>query len=274
MKNDLTAENVGETGEDGRRPRRETRFTPDGAYFFADELRVEGELTARIVTCRAWLLEIWELAAGEVFFLRDAEKIQPRGKVFGVFYAPFSVIEAGFKNARGRFVGLAAVDPPAGAGKSPLIFETSPVEGLSGAEKISEILRAAENPRSIEINSRPSLVSLSAKRLIDENYLIYPSISKIAARLKVSPEHLARRFKNDFQMTPSAYLRLLRIADAPLRLARGEEIVSVSHEVGYNDLSRFYKQFRQTTKTSPGVCQTLMKPQTRRSKNAKTKRVR
>jgi AraC-like DNA-binding protein len=43
-------------------------------------------------------------------------------------------------------------------------------------------------------------------------------------------------------------------------LARGEEIISVSQEVGYNDLSRFYKQFRKTTKTSPGACQTLMKP--------------
>ena len=60
--------------------------------------------------------------------------------------------------------------------------------------------------------------------------------------------------------SPSSYLHKLRLADAPLRLARGEQIVNVSLDAGYNDLSRFYKQFRKTTKTSPGVCQTLMKP--------------
>jgi len=52
----------------------------------------------------------------------------------------------------------------------------------------------------------------------------------------------------------------LRLADAPLRLARGEQIVNVSLDAGYNDLSRFYKQFRKNTKTSPGACQTLLKP--------------
>lgn len=73
-------------------------------------------------------------------------------------------------------------------------------------------------------------------------------------------EHLSRQFKLDLGMSPSAYLRQLRLADAPLRLARGEGIVNVSLDVGYNDLSRFYKQFRKTTSTSPGACQTMMKP--------------
>ncbi|MGH9908785.1 MAG: helix-turn-helix domain-containing protein, partial [Pyrinomonadaceae bacterium] len=66
--------------------------------------------------------------------------------------------------------------------------------------------------------------------------------------------------KRDFEMSPNAYLRQLRVADVPLLLARGEEIVNVSLDVGYNDLSRFYKQFRKTTKTSPGVCRTIMRP--------------
>jgi AraC-like DNA-binding protein len=104
------------------------------------------------------------------------------------------------------------------------------------------------------------LLSLKAKRLIDENYLSFPSIARVAGRLGVTHEHLSRQFKRDFEISPGAYLHQLRLADAPLRLARGEEIINVSQDVGYNDLSRFYKQFRKTTKTSPGVCQALMKP--------------
>ena len=47
----------------------------------------------------------------------------------------------------------------------------------------------------------------------------------------------------------------LRIADATFRLSQGEQIIRVSGDVGYNDLSRFYKQFRLSTRQSPKYCQ-------------------
>ena len=39
--------------------------------------------------------------------------------------------------------------------------------------------------------------------------------------------HLSRQFKRDYGLTPSAYLRQLRVADAPLRLAAGQPIVVI-----------------------------------------------
>ena len=113
-------------------------------------------------------------------------------------------------------------------------------------------------PRSTGDRSRstPDLspVSSKTKRLIDDNYLIYPSIARIAERLKVSHEHVSRQFKKDYGLTPSAYLHKLRVAEATFRLSKGEEIIDISLDVGYNDLSRFYKQFRKATRTSPAVC--------------------
>jgi AraC-like DNA-binding protein len=133
------------------------------------------------------------------------------------------------------------------------------------------------NLQSIETSPKASLLSVKAKKLIDENYPVYPSIARVAARLGVSHAHLSRQFKIDFKMSPSNYLRQLRLADAPLKFARGEAIIDVSLDSGYNDLSRFYKQFRQTTQTSPGECRIMMKPARRIrtprkaiSKNAKT----
>jgi len=110
------------------------------------------------------------------------------------------------------------------------------------------------------LNPRPSLLALRTKQLIDQTYREYPAIAQIARRLGVTPEHLSRQFKCDFQLSPSAYLHKLRVADAPLRLARGEEIVNVSQEVGYNDLSRFYKHFRNITDSSPGACKKILRP--------------
>ncbi|HZI85998.1 MAG TPA: AraC family transcriptional regulator, partial [Pyrinomonadaceae bacterium] len=126
-----------------------------------------------------------------------------------------------------------------------------------------EIIQRGRDAQIVEFNPNASALSKNAKRLIDENFQSYPSIARIAQRLRVSHEHLSRQFKRDFQISPSTYLHQLRLADAPLRLARGEPIINVSLDIGYNDLSRFYKQFRKNTKTSPGACQTLMKPRRR-----------
>ena len=250
-----------EFDDGGKMSRRETKFLPDGAYFFEDELKIEGEFSAKVITCAAWLLELYELKSGGIFFTRGAEKIRPNTKHFAVFYAPFSISQANFKNVKGNLRGIAASDDlPAEFARVPAIFETPRIASLSGLNNVLEILQAGRNRQSIEMNPKPSLLSLKTKKLIDENYQIYPSIARIAARLKVSHEHLSRQFRHDFEMSPSAYFRQLRIADVPLRLAKGEEIITVSHDVGYNDLSRFYKQFRKTTKTSPGACQTMMKP--------------
>lgn len=247
--------------------RRETRFLPDGSYVFEDALDVKGELTAKVITCAAWLLELYTLDAGELSFLSADERVRPTTRRFGVFYPPYTISQPCFRDARGRLLGVAGTAPlPDVQAAAPFVFETAFDALPASHAPVLEVLRAGACAQSIEMNPRPSLLSLRAKRLIDEHHLVHPSMARVAARLGVTPAHLSRQFKRDYGMSPSQYLRQLRVADAPLRLARGEEIVRVSQEVGYNDLSRFYKQFRKTTKTSPGACQTLMRPERARRK--------
>ncbi|MCM3872325.1 MAG: AraC family transcriptional regulator [Pyrinomonadaceae bacterium] len=241
--------------------RRQTSFLADGAYLFQDELEVHGALAAKVITCTAWLLELYQLTAGKVFFTTTKSEVRATSNRFGVLYPPFTISQLSLENARGHLIGVAATESlPAGLTRVPTIFETRCTELPAGVADVLEIFRRGENHQSVELNPKPSLLSVKAKRLIDENYLSYPSISRVAQRLGVTHEHLSRQFKRDFDTSPSAYLHQLRLADAPLMLARGEEIINVSQDVGYNDLSRFYKQFRKSTRTSPGVCQSLMKP--------------
>lgn len=250
-----------ELDDGGRIARHKTRFLPDGAYLFEDELEVKGVLTTKVITCAAWLLELYQLKTGELFFIRGEAEIRPKTKCFGVFYPPFTISQPCFKNAKGHLVGIAAATAlPAEFKTVPIIFETNFTATPSGARQVIEILNSGSHPQPVWINPKPSLLTLKAKRLIDEHYLIYPSIARTAARLGVTHEHLSRQFKRDFGMSPSRYLHQLRLADATLRLAQGEEIISVSLDVGYNDLSRFYKQFRKATKTSPRRCRTIVKP--------------
>lgn len=236
------------------------RKLADGGYAIADRLEIDGEGSSYFVFGRGWLLEIVEIESGEYSFFSDGREVRAAGSRFGVFYPAFTLTRPFVKDTRGTVVGVGSTEWLDGLPRTPFIFRTEFRGEFDSAEQAIGILAQARARHSIEVNTSPSLLSIKAKRLIDENYSVYPSIARIAARLNVSPAHLSRQFKRDFGLTPSGYLHQLRVADATHRLSTGEEIVDISHEVGYNDLSRFYKQFRKSTRTSPAACrETLTK---------------
>ena len=75
----------------------------------------------------------------------------------------------------------------------------------------------------------------------------------MARDLGVSHASLTREFKRAFGLTPMEYRHALRASEAAGRLSRGEPIVDVSGEVGYDDIGRFYKAFRKAVHASPGA---------------------
>jgi len=231
----------------------------DGSYSIEDEVAIEGAGVSPFIFGRGWLLEILELKSGEFYFLRDGEEIRPRSRRFGIFYPPFTIVHSFVRNIKGRVRGVGAVKNLPGLPAASMIFETDFDEPFTSTDQAVGILASCRDGQSIEMNSKPSLLSLKAKRLIDENFLVYPSIARIADRIGVSHAHLSRQFKRDYEMSPSAYLHALRVAEATFRLSIGEEIIDISYEVGYNDLSRFYKQFHKKTQTSPAMCRALLK---------------
>lgn len=230
----------------------------NGGYAICDQFEAPGEGSSFFVFARGWLLEVIELECGEYRFLCDGQKVGPEADHFGVFYPAFAITRPFMRGVRGRVRGVGSVEHLSGLPSGPCLFETDFRDELVSVDQALDILAGARSKRSIKVCSSPSLVSIKAKRLIDKNYLVFPAISRIAGRLGVSPEHLSRQFKRDYRLTPSEYLHYLRVADATHRLTLGEEIIDISQDVGYNDLSRFYKQFRKKTNTSPALCRQAM----------------
>ena len=235
------------------------RILADGSYAIEDKISIDGEGVSPFVFCRGWLLEIVEVVSGEFSFLCDSQKITPVGPRFGVFYPPFSFVRSYIKDFKGSVNGVGQIGVLPGLPGSPVLFETEAHGRFTSLGEAFDVLGRARNVRSVSVNSKPSLLSIRAKRLIDDNYLVFPSIARIAERLNVSHAHLTRQFKRDFEMTPSVYLHHLRVAEATFRLSIGEEIIGISEDVGYNDLSRFYKQFRKKTRTSPANCREILR---------------
>lgn len=228
----------------------------DGACVFRNELDIEGEGTAPFTVGAGWLVEIVEMRSGEFYFISDGREVRADGKRFGVYYSQFSIVETGMKNIRADVFGIGSFTAEPGLPDASFLFETDFAGPFTSTHQAVDTLRTSRNRQAIDINPSPSSLSLKAKRLIDENYRIFPSIARISARLGVSHEHLSRQFKRDFKMTPSNYLHRVRAAEASHKLQQGEQIIEVAADVGYNDLSRFYKQFRKEMKASPGSCRT------------------
>jgi AraC-like DNA-binding protein len=231
---------------------------PDGGYSISDVVDLPGEGTTNFVFARGWLLEIVELTGGDYHFISDGRNVRPEGNRFGVFYPPFTFVRSFARDMAGKIVGVGSEKMLSELPTTPFVFETESVADFTYPGQAVDVLESCRNRQSIEVNTKPSLTSLKTKRLIDENYLVYPSIARIAERIGVSHEHLSRQFKRDYGLTPSAYLHHLRVAEATFRLSLGQEIIDISMDVGYNDLSRFYKQFRKATRTSPGICRQIL----------------
>ena len=226
----------------------------DGGYAINDLIDIPGEGAADFIFGHGWLLEILDLTRGEYYFFRDGRPVRSPTNRFGVFYPAFTFVRAFARNVQGRVIGVGSEQTFPGLPDSPFIFETGHRSPFTRIGQAFDVLSHSRNRQPIEVLTKPSHVSLKAKRLIDENYLIDPSIARIAAKLNISHEHLSRQFKKDYGISPRAYLHKLRVAEATFRLSLGQEIIEISQDVGYNDLSRFYKQFRNATHTSPAMC--------------------
>ena len=246
------------------------KILTDGSYSIADDINIDAEGASSFVFGRGWLLEIIELVSGEYYFKSGGEDIRPRGSRFGVFYPSFTLVSAYVKNMKGLLTGIGSVRLIAGLPAMPVIFETGFSEPLTNVAQVPAILEEASELRSIELNPRASVLSSNAKHLIDTEFDSFPSIAQVARSLGVTHSHLSRQFRRDYQMSPSTYLNHLRVAEATFRISTGEPIIEASFDAGYNDLSRFYKQFRKATKVSPGACRSMLDADTSRSKNAKT----
>jgi AraC-like DNA-binding protein len=230
----------------------------DGSYAIEDVVAIEGTGDSSMVFGRGWLLELLEIESGEFYFYRDSKPVRPHGPFFGIFYPPFSFVRSHVNDLKGKVRGVGHTAFLDGLPAQPVMFETSFKGRFTSAADAIGIIAQGKNSQPIEPNSTPSLISIRAKRSIDHAYLSDVSIADVARQLNVSHAHLSRQFRRDFQMTPSEYLHQLRVAEATFRLSIGEPIIDISQDVGYNDLSRFYKQFRKNTRTSPGVCREIL----------------
>lgn len=80
------------------------------------------------------------------------------------------------------------------------------------------------------------------------------SLKELAHQAGLTERSLLRRFRQATGDSPTTYLQLLRVEEARRQLASCQaSLESITHEVGYEDVSSFSRLFRKHTGLSPGA---------------------
>src|SRR5688572_10670249 len=132
----------------------------DGSYSISDVVSIDGTGESPFVFGRGWLLEILTIEAGDFYFYRDSQKIEPRSNRFGAFYPPFSFVRSSVRNLRGTVKGVGNTEVLPGLPEAPVIFETDFKDDFTSANDALDVIASARNLQSIVTNTEPSLISI------------------------------------------------------------------------------------------------------------------
>lgn len=92
-----------------------------------------------------------------------------------------------------------------------------------------------------------------AQQLMEEHFAEPVRLADLADRAHLSVRQFTARFKRAFGVTPLQYLTRLRVAAAQELLCRSDQgVAAIAREVGYENLSHFYRTFVQHTGMPPG----------------------
>ncbi|MBQ8849803.1 MAG: helix-turn-helix transcriptional regulator [Clostridia bacterium] len=112
----------------------------------------------------------------------------------------------------------------------------------------SELLEST--PASNENNTLAERV----RNFIDSQYNSQVSLSDIAKKFGYTEEYILRIFKKHYGTSPHQYLIKLRMEHAMWLLENTDiSVEQTALSVGYTDFSAFYRSFKKTYGTSPGV---------------------
>lgn len=233
-----------------------------GLLRIEQRLRIPGIEIGTDVSGPLCVYAVVQVNRGAVTYRHGDDRVPaPRG--FAVFLPPFGVVQAALERCDVTSIALAF--RPLASDELPrhatLFAEARPAPG-SATEALDRIRSAVG--MNISRDRNPAPPAASAKEVIDREYGAPLEIGRIAARLCVSPAVLSRRFRDSYGMPPVRYRHHVRVMEALMQFADGAAPAQVFQEVGFDDLSRFYKIFRQVTCSPPGS----YRP--RKSKIAKT----
>ncbi|MDB6043810.1 MAG: AraC family transcriptional regulator [Gammaproteobacteria bacterium] len=93
---------------------------------------------------------------------------------------------------------------------------------------------------------------MRAAEFIRDNYTRSLKLDEICSAASLSASYLIRAFKNEYGMTPHAYLINCRIEFCRSQLRRGRPIADVALAAGFSDQAHLQRSFKKVVAATPG----------------------
>ena len=234
-----------------------------GLLRIEQRLRLRGLEIGTDVSGPACIYAVVQVRRGTVAYLHGDSRLRaPRG--FALFLPPFSIVQAALERCDVTSVAVAFRPLPSDEFPRHAMLAAEGAFGAASRIEALERIRTIAGWTNIGRNDDPAPPAANAKTIIDRHYGAPLEIGRVAARLHVSPAILARTFRLAYGIPPVRYRHHVRVMDALMQFADGAPPAQVFQDVGFDDLSRFYKIFRKISCAPPGSYRPA------RSRNAKT----
>jgi AraC-like DNA-binding protein len=231
---------------DGCPASRWVRRPEPGVLQLDQQIQVADRQRGLDVTGRFWMFAIVKVESGNVEYLSGHKRIRPPAPLYGIFAPPFSVIEVSLNQSSSHSMAIASANKlPSVFPAEPVVFDVKTPVCPTSIDDLVELIDAAPNLVSVNRCAQPSSLALRIKEAIDGSYMFPLSLSEIATNLRTSPATMSRYFKRAYGMPPVRYRHIIRTLDGMMRLLDGGRIENVFQEVGFDDLSRFYRHFKK-----------------------------
>jgi AraC-like DNA-binding protein len=100
----------------------------------------------------------------------------------------------------------------------------------------------------------PHKLANDIKDYLDENYSEKMDIKDISSRFNLTNSQVTKIFQKTFTLTPVEYRTKIRVFNSMFTLltdVKDLSVIDIAFQTGFSDLSRFNKQFKKITQTTP-----------------------
>ncbi|MDF2568371.1 MAG: hypothetical protein K0R90_1827 [Oscillospiraceae bacterium] len=144
-----------------------------------------------------------------------------------------------------------------------LMFDRLKTIGINRSNYISEQAVFLQILESLALTVNPpeskyASITLNLQEYLAKNYHKDIKLNNLNTIFSYSNDYLTKIFKEEYGITPSQYIKKLRIKNAKELLTHTEKTIGeISESIGYHDETVFFRAFKQQTGMSPGAFRTL-----------------